>query len=117
MDIKAPELYYQWIIIFAYLLVTYAGIQSILTFQINHIIFLAISYCLICMMVAASLYHSWTYDFQPQGRYLFPILGILSILFHETREYLNRYILSLLISLMFTFSFWSFFVYRNILLY
>lgn len=108
MNIKAPELYYQWIIIFAYLLVTYAGIQSILTFQINHIIFLAISYCLICMMVAASLYHSWTYDFQPQGRYLFPILGILSILFHETREYLNRYILSLLISLMFTFSFWSF---------
>ena len=108
MNIKAPELYYQWIIFLSYLLIIYAGTQLILTFQANNIIFLVISCFFMCMMMVASLYHSWTYDFQPQGRYLFPILGILSILFHETREYLNRYTLSLLISLMFAFSFWSF---------
>ena len=29
------------------------------------------------LAILQSLYYSWTYDFQPQGRYLFPVLPIL----------------------------------------
>lgn len=35
------------------------------------IIFITI---IMCLSIIASIYHSWTSDFQPQGRYLFPIL-------------------------------------------
>jgi len=31
-------------------------------------------------LIGASVYHSWVVDFQPQGRYLFPLLPILGIL-------------------------------------
>ena len=108
MRINAPEFYYQCIFFLFCLLIAYIGTQSILTFQASNIIFFLGSSLFMLLMILASLYHSWTYDFQPQGRYLLPILGILSFLLHEAREYLNRNILCLLISLMFAFSFWSF---------
>ena len=108
MNIKAPDFYYQYMFYLFCLLVAYAGAQLIVTFQAGNIIFFMGSCFFISAMILTSLYHSWTYDFQPQGRYLFPLLGILPFLLHEARAYLNQYILRLLISLMFVFSFWSF---------
>lgn len=39
-------------------------------------------------LVGASLYHSWTSDFQTQGRYLFPIIPMLGVLLYHTRQYM-----------------------------
>jgi hypothetical protein len=40
--------------------------------------------CLSSALIAVSLYHSWTVDFQAQGRYLFPIIPMLGILYART---------------------------------
>jgi hypothetical protein len=40
-------------------------------------VFYAIVWLFLPLAVAASAYHSWTSDFQAQGRYLFPLLPIL----------------------------------------
>lgn len=41
-------------------------------------------------LIVASFHHSWTMDFQPQGRYLFPILSMLGLLCGMREEVLRR---------------------------
>ena len=41
-------------------------------------------------LIGASLYHSWTVDFQSQGRYLFPILPMLGIVYGINHEAINK---------------------------
>ncbi len=38
-------------------------------------------------LIATSAWISWTNAFQPQGRYLFPVLPMLSIVYYHAREY------------------------------
>ncbi len=47
-------------------------------------------------LIAASFYHSWTMDYQAQGRYLLPIIAMLSFFYSSARKPLeNIVILSL----------------------
>jgi len=41
----------------------------------------ATAFGLSCALIGISLYHSWTQDFQPQGRYLFPVVPMLGMLY------------------------------------
>jgi hypothetical protein len=59
-------------------------------------------------LIGASLEHSWTDDFQTQGRYLFPMLSMLALLFGQNRDILNTRWLGLLVVIMFGVSFYSF---------
>jgi hypothetical protein len=48
-------------------------------------------------VVFLSLYHSWINDFQPQGRYLFPVLALFSIPFTKaSRLFRTRFVPALL---------------------
>jgi hypothetical protein len=38
-------------------------------------------------LISASIWISWNMSFQPQGRYLLPILPMFSILYYHVREY------------------------------
>ena len=38
-------------------------------------------------LIGISLYHSWTADFQTQGRYLFPLIPMLGMVVYHTRRY------------------------------
>ncbi|WP_419175166.1 hypothetical protein [Desulfosediminicola sp.] len=60
------------------------------------------------LLVCVSAYHSWTADFQPQGRYLFPIAGMLFILCGQNVKVLSERWLSLLVVWMFCLSTYSF---------
>ncbi|WP_136806145.1 FUSC family protein [Desulfosediminicola flagellatus] len=62
-------------------------------------------------LIAVSLYHSWASDFQPQGRYLFPILGMLVILCGQNRTIISSRWLSLMAVWMFALSVYSFIAY------
>ena len=42
------------------------------------------------LSILMSSYLSWSYAFQPQGRYLFPILPMIAVLAYVARETLNR---------------------------
>jgi len=59
-------------------------------------------------LIGISLYHSWTMDFQPQGRYLFPIVPILGILYGWNYAVINRRLLVLCLTPMFILAMYSF---------
>jgi hypothetical protein len=61
-------------------------------------------------VILLSAYHSWTADFQPQGRYLFPILPMLGFVLYRYRETLPRRALLLLFTGLFAASVFSFVV-------
>ena len=62
----------------------------------------------ILLVVLVSAYHSWTADYQPQGRYLFPILPMVAFLFHRYRESLRSRAFYLLFGCLFACSVYSF---------
>lgn len=52
-------------------------------------------------LIGVSLYHSWTADMQPQGRYLFPIIPMLGILYAWKHVVVNKQFLILGVSFMY----------------
>ena len=63
---------------------------------------------LAAFIVLISAYQSWIADFQPQGRYLFPILPMIAFLFHRYRESLRSRVFNLLFGGLFACSVYSF---------
>jgi len=61
-----------------------------------------------CLVVLLSAYTSWTADYQPQGRYLFPILPMFAFLFHRYRDALRSRAFYLLFGCLFAGSIYSF---------
>jgi len=59
-------------------------------------------------LLAASIYHSWVADFQAQGRYLFPIVSMLGILYAENYKAINRRLLTLGVVVMYCLSVYGF---------
>ncbi len=59
-------------------------------------------------LIAASFYHSWTVDFQSQGRYLFPIIPMLGILYARTYRAIHRQILFFGVCSMYLLGMYSF---------
>lgn len=55
--------------------------------------FLFISILLTVLIVYLASYHSWTADFQAQGRYLFPTLGVIAFLFGRYCKELGKQVL------------------------
>ena len=59
-------------------------------------------------LIAVSLYHSWTKDFQAQGRYLLPILPMLGVLCMQGGKAIGPKILTLDTTAMFLLSVYSY---------
>jgi hypothetical protein len=59
-------------------------------------------------LIGMALYRSWTDDFQPQGRYLLPIIGMFSVLIFHNRKYFLQSAFNLLLICMFLLSTYSF---------
>jgi len=56
---------------------------------------LLLTFAALC--VGISLWHAWENDFQAQGRYLFPIAGMVSVFLYSIRRYLGaRWIMTIL---------------------
>ncbi len=52
-------------------------------------------------LIAVSFYHSWTMDYQAQGRYLLPIIGMLSLFYCSARKQLENIVVISLSALIF----------------
>ena len=61
-------------------------------------------------LIAATIWSSWTEDFQAQGRYFAPVLPMVSILFYHTRHLANQRVIALFVSALFFLSVYSFVV-------
>jgi len=59
-------------------------------------------------LIGVSLYHSWSVDFQAQGRYLFPIFPMLGILYGWNHAAVNRRLLILFVTPMVMLGVYSF---------
>ncbi len=59
-------------------------------------------------LISVSLYHSWTKDFQAQGRYLIPILPMLGVLCMQGRNAISPKIITLFTTAMFLLSVYSY---------
>lgn len=59
-------------------------------------------------LIAVSLYHSWTKDFQAQGRYFIPLLPILGVLCGQCRQYVHSGLLTFFTTCMYFLSVYSF---------
>lgn len=72
------------------------------------LILLGISVFFIALTIFTSSYFSWTYDFQAQGRYLFPIYGILALLLAENFKKIDRFVFVSFVVFLFILSVYSF---------
>ena len=59
-------------------------------------------------LMAVALYHAWTVDFQAQGRYFLPIIGMLSVLFLHAKNQLLRPAFLFLLLCLYCLSVYSF---------
>lgn len=59
-------------------------------------------------LIMASLHHSWAVDFQAQGRYLFPFVPMLGILYGLNHKAVNNQVMVLGILSMYLLGFYSF---------
>jgi hypothetical protein len=59
-------------------------------------------------LIGASLHHSWTVDFQAQGRYLFPVALMIGIGAANAESRVGGRLLCLLLTLMFAAAGYSF---------
>lgn len=93
--------------------ILYLGLLALLAERICKIswrdaLFAASVLALSIGVVLVSAYLSWTADFQPQGRYLFPIIPMLAFLLHHYRESLRSRVFNMLLGGLFACSVYSF---------
>jgi hypothetical protein len=106
--ISAPDIYYrtiQWIGT-AFLLFFIGSVIMRGGMQNNILLFTGLG-CGIGL-ITISLWHSWTSDFQAQGRYLFPIILLLGIIYSETKDIFQKRIFNFFVFSMVAISFYSF---------
>ena len=64
--------------------------------------------CCVVGLIGISLWHSWTADFQTQGRYLFPLIPMLGMVLYHTRRYVPDAGFRLFLVAMFALSIYSY---------
>lgn len=69
---------------------------------------LAITIFAVLLTIFISVYLSWTYAFQPQGRYLFPAVGMVALFVYVNRNLFHSLILNAFVAGTFLLSLYSF---------
>jgi hypothetical protein len=60
------------------------------------------------LILAASIYNSWVIDFQPQGRYLFPVIPCLAFFLHTIQDKMMKSLYNIFMYSLFMLSYYSF---------
>ena len=108
LSISASESYYylmKWVYISFFLFLI---ISILLSNNRSNILFMLIVLLSISFTIFISTYHSWTSAFQAQGRYLFPIIGMIGLLIFQSKNYLHNWIMNAFIFCLFLLSSYSF---------
>ncbi len=99
--IKGHSIYYGAIGLASLLILAYVVITVLTKGTVENRLIMASAGVIGLMLITASFYHSWVGDFQPQGRYLYPIVSMFGAVLALNRRVLSERWLSLL-------SFWVF---------
>lgn len=60
------------------------------------------------LLITASIWSSWTEDFQAQGRYMAPLIPIFSVVYYHARHFVNYKVISSIALALFVMSVYSF---------
>jgi hypothetical protein len=106
MNIYAPKFYYLAI---ALLYAAIGGYVTLVSFKRREaLIHLGILTFGAALAVFMSTYLSWSYAFQPQGRYLFPVLPMIGMCAYAARDVINKAVWIALVVACFLLSAYSF---------
>ena len=108
MNILASAWYYHWVWILTLSFISFITwcIFTKSDRENRHFAILAAAF--IFGVIFISSLHSWINDFQAQGRYLFPLIGMFAVLAHKNKGHLNPLVMSWFIGLFFLMSLYSF---------
>jgi hypothetical protein len=108
MSLFAPPFYYELMAILLASFGFYILLRIILSKDRNLQFLMMVTLLAIGGMISISIYHSWVNDFQAQGRYLFPMIGVLGLLLYQSRFHLHHWMTNIFISCLFLMSVYSF---------
>ncbi|HZH33382.1 MAG TPA: hypothetical protein VEX64_01010 [Pyrinomonadaceae bacterium] len=108
LNLFAPDLYYRLMFSLYAAFGLYLTISILLSRRLESIIQLLITASASFFTIFISSYLSWVYAFQAQGRYLFPIIGMLALLVYANRQHLSKIAIGIFIAGAFLLSVYSF---------
>jgi hypothetical protein len=108
MNIWASGRYYLPFILLYLAFGLYAILAVIRSRDKKSIVQLAVTAFGCFLTVFVSVMLSWIYAYQPQGRYLFPVIGMVGLFIYTNRRHLNNLIAHIFIISTFLFSIYSF---------
>ena len=82
----APDIWYDWVRYCGLFLIILILVAILAHGSVAGMILVIFAAGCSGLLFAASFYNSWTMDFQPQGRYLMPVLPILGITYYRFRH-------------------------------
>jgi hypothetical protein len=106
--VSAVDSYYNTVRPVAVALLLLLGLTLVFRGGISGNLLFALFISCSAILIAASLYHSWTMDYQTQGRYLFPVIPMFCMILYHARQLMQGIIYRLLITTMFVLSMYSF---------
>ncbi len=104
----ASRTHYQWVALLLLGLIAYLFYAAARRGTAFHRWLLAGVATLFALLVATTLYKSWTVDYQPQGRYYFAMIPILGALLGWLKSILDNRIISLFVLALFLLGFYAF---------
>jgi hypothetical protein len=108
MTVSGSFGYYDCVRYAGLLLFLVAGVTIVVMGRMQGASLIAITLVSAIGLLAASLYNAWTADYQSQGRYLLPILGMLGVLFYHQKEAIKQLPVMLLVCTMYALSIYSY---------
>lgn len=79
MVVRAPGTYYALMAVLYVALFGYLGFRGLARGGAEERTLTLFVFFFACLTIIQSAYHSWTNDFQAQGRYLFPLIGMFAL--------------------------------------
>ncbi|MHB1348502.1 MAG: hypothetical protein ACYCYR_01390 [Desulfobulbaceae bacterium] len=113
--ITGTDVYYNLIMLAAALFLFYISAAALLRGPPSTKLLVLLYFGSMAALIGTSLWHSWTSDFQTQGRYLFPLVPMLSVLVYHARRHVPDAGFRLFLVAVFVLSVYSF-VYNGLLL-
>ncbi|HIG64319.1 MAG TPA: hypothetical protein EYQ43_01820 [Methyloprofundus sp.] len=112
----SPKWYYTYIMLIYGIVILLVLRHAIFKANWRYKLFTAVTITAIAGGLLMSILFSWLYDFQPQGRYIFPIIPILLVFFWKMLPLWNRMEKAVLISSVITLMVLSFYSFRVVAL-
>jgi hypothetical protein len=107
-SISASKNYYNFFRVVVIVFVSFISFSIVFKSGIRENILLLMVCACSFFLIGLSLWHSWTNDFQAQGRYLLPICAMLGFLLFKSENHFNKSVFNFLSLSMFLLSLYSF---------